>query len=181
MRLAPISINSFAIQNKNNRQNGIFSNVSFQSKLNKTNFYNLVSTGYKPYKNSVPLISKNKLLYGKTFLFDDGIDIIIKVTDDKYREIGLATAALNKTKAEATLTVKNYYKGKIKHVGKAAYDSLLEYIKENHQEINMAKANIINKDSYKFHIAYGFKNAYQNNPADYNRKSANIWLYYSIR
>lgn len=172
MRIAPISFRSFAIQNLNNQQKSYASNVSFQRAYG----YDDEDKGYKLYKSSVPLIKNGSRIYGKTYVKDDGREVTVKVNANG-RDVGEASVALS----NQFVTVNNYYKGSMKKVGTAAYDSLFSYLRRNHPEIRGVRANCTNDGSYRFHIAYGFTDGYKNDPDGYDCYSMTNYLDYGLR
>ncbi len=158
MRITPVLFRTFSTQNLKNQQRNQFSNISFQAKIDRTNsdYKKLIDEGYKLYNSNVSLISNGQNISGAAFVQKTKWnDIVVIITDDKFKRVGRADATFRDDSAE--VCINNFYRTTIRHVGTAGYDNLFSYIRKNFPKIKKAKANIITDESFKFHSAYGFK------------------------
>lgn len=153
MRIAPVSFRSFAVQNINNQQKSISSNVSFNRKTN-TNYQDLIKEGYEIKKD----------IWGKVQPYfikiePDFARIKVLLADDNFNKVVEAEAMIEQRPGGrvAVLNIIPFKPDAVKQKGKEAYDFLFKEFYERDYHIERWEHTAHTEADRKFHKDCGFR------------------------
>lgn len=131
-------------------------NTSFQAKISDAKRKSFMEQGYNIYENPVYLKSQGKNISGAAFVKDSGYEIDMLITDDKCEPLGNINARnFNSYAAVSDDAISNK---EITNLGKTAYKSLFNYIKNHYPSIKRVVASVSDNEdnARKFYIDCGF-------------------------